>query len=190
MIWRDINIYLIDITRYHNNENQTDEILSETSYDARKKIIDYINDFMYANNNEYVSPKKLDSYLSKLGEKEFNLKDFMTNHYNKEMANNLKINQINDYELGDSILKMIIENDVIIYHIKTEKQILASEFASYIINDSLIMYLDKHNRLNEYEKLKVQKDALIYENINIEQLEFQLYNYKLNKFEINQNIKI
>lgn len=68
-----------------------------------KKIIGYINNYMYANNNEYVSTEKLDSYLSELGEKEFNLKDFMTKYHNKEVTNNLKINYINDYGIGDSI---------------------------------------------------------------------------------------
>ena len=132
----------------------------------------------------------MDLYLSGLGNHEFSLKNFMVFCVNKEIDYDLKINYINDYEPDDYYLKSIINENVIIHHIKADNKDYVMGFAKYIINDSLITHLFENDRLRDYIDLKVYDDAFTNGIVDIEGMHFEIHKLMNKKLNVDNDIKV
>lgn len=166
-------MYVVDITRT-NDEIFTDIIVGKNSMDTKKKIMNYIIDFMTASYNICIDYDLLDQSLNI---ELFSLNDFMMNNYNICLDKNLIIQSMptdKDHCLIVKYFNELVDETPIIYLLNKNQSSLANSILTYHINDDLIdRYQDD---LSTYEKIKDSKDINSFPQENKKSEIISLYN--------------
>ena len=166
---------VIDITRVKDNDFESDFLVGKYSMDAKTKTIKYICDFALANYKLNIDKELLDSNLNM---DMFSLKQFIKLNYNYDIKYDLIIQKVDATKDNCVFVKQYdINNDEypIIYQFNKDELNKAKIYMAFLINDFLINKLSEENRIDEYEKLK----------LNLSTFKKMSYLYDTNKFEIN-----
>lgn len=140
-------MYVIDITRGGTDD---DLMLGKDSMDAKRKTIDYIIDYVFANCCIYLDRDVLDQNLDMTG---FSLKKFMKHYYQIKLNEDLKI--VSFPTEKDKLLLIKVYNlkktPFPYFHaFPSMCKILARDMNRFLINDYLI--LKYKDNLEEFEK--------------------------------------
>lgn len=165
-------MYIVDITRKEKNNYESDMLFGKLTTDAKTKTLDYIIDYALANCNIRIDKRLLDSELDIT---RFSLKNFIKDAYHLDIEQDLLIQVFPFFEEDKCVVKTF-NNDgdgfPSIHVFEDEK--LSKSYMAYLINDSLINTLAENNKLDDYEKEKV--DVNNFDNIS--------YSYNNNSFEM------
>lgn len=176
-------MYVVDITR---KGNETDMICGIDSMEAKRKTINYIIDYAFANYNINIDKDVLDENLNM---ELFCLKDFLKQNYHKEIDEDLIVQSFpinKDFCLFVKHIDRNIDTIPLIYAIKKDNPKLAEAIKEFLINDSLIKKYE--NNLHLYEQLKeIEKrdNKFVHENISSEIISF--YNKEMFMEELLNN---
>lgn len=165
-------MYIVDITRINKDNYESDMLFGNLTTDAKTKTIDYIIDYALVNCNIRIDKKFLDNELDI---KRFSLKSFIKDTYHLDVEQDLLIQAFPFLKEDKCVLKNYDkEKDAFpsIHVFEDEK--LSKSYMAYLINDSLINSLAEEDKLDNYEKEKV--DIHNFDNIT--------YSYNNNNFEM------
>lgn len=152
-------MYVIDITRT-KDELDSDMLVGKDSMDAKRKTMNYISNFVFANYNINIDKDLLDESLNI---DLFSLKDFMITNYNLVPDKNLII-QAKSTDKDHCLFVKFFDEDVdeypTLYILNKKDEKKAKTIMAYIVNDELInKYKDN---LSIYKENKIQ----FYSNID------------------------
>lgn len=150
-------MYIVDITR-DDYDNFNDILLGKDSMDAKRKAINYISDFILANFNLYVSKDIIDQNLNMEG---FSLKEFMKNHFSRNIKKELLIQYFPTSANYCLYIKRFDKNKnsfPTLYFFHKDEIRMARHINDFFINDYLIV---NHNDTLNALKKRIRKYATL-----------------------------
>lgn len=152
-------MYIVDITR-GKKFSKNDMLLGKDSMDAKRKCLNYIIDYAFANLNLYIDRELLDNNFHN---DTFSLKNFLSNCYKTYVDDDVLLRMIpNDKEhcLFVKSYNNKKENEPTLFAFTKDQEKNARGLLSFLVNDYLIdMY---KNNLEEYENNKISESAIGY----------------------------
>lgn len=171
-------MYVVDITRT-KDEMSSDILLGKDSMDAKRKTIDYIQAYAFANYNVCIDDDVIDQNLNI---DSFSFKEFFKNNYSVNIDKDLIIQAFPTNKDNCLLVKYYDEEKdgiPLIYVFNKNDNNKANNLMVYLINDALI---NKNvDDLSNYEKIKqnynCNLDIYKYDSIKCEKI--SLYNNEL-----------
>ena len=144
---------VVDITRGSKN----DIILGKNSMDAKKKVINYVQEYLLANHHINFSKETLDH---KINIERFSLQEFLAS-YSVKTLSDLKIQAVATDKEHCLFLKFNDnQNDFPKFYCFGKKDMQkAQAYMRYLVNESLLKKLE--NNLDNYDKLKIKNDEMV-----------------------------
>lgn len=143
-------MYVVDITRGSEN----DIILGENSMDAKKKVINYVQEYLLANHHINFSKETLDH---KINIERFSLQEFLAS-YSVKILSDLKIQAVATDKEHCLFLKFNDNQNGFpkFYCFGKKDMQKAQAYMRYLVNESLLEQLQ--DNLDEYDRLKMGND--------------------------------
>ena len=159
-------MYVIDITRCHDDLG-SDVLVFKDSMDGKRKAINYVKDYAFANYNIYLNNDLLDQSINLDG---FSFKDFMKNNYNINVHSDLMIQGFHTEK--DNLLFVKFYDDdkkeyPTIYSFSNEDKNTANSVLTYLVNDALIKKYMGEESLYQRYRLDYDNNLFNYSHDNI-----------------------
>ena len=160
-------MHLIDITHFNKDSIESDFMLCRYSYDVKKKCIDYINDYLYANHSFKVNVQKLDEHFDDY----FNLQYFLRSEYNEKIEDDFTIKIVNNFSNNSGYLKSVRGNSVDIFCFSSSSKKNAENYMNFLIMDNIIEFLGENDELDKFSN--ISKDIAKSKTFNFANIYFE-----------------
>lgn len=163
---------VVDITRVNCDSSfESDMLVGRYSMDAKSKTINYICEYALANFNIEIDEELLDSNLDM--NSIFSLKKFIQLNYNLDLDKDIIVQSVNANKDNCVFLKKFDNECPLIMQFNKEDISKAKSYLVFLFNDSLISELNFNNKLNDYDKYKLDFGSFnqmkhSYNNVNLE----------------------